>query len=127
MPSLRKKQILAPERQILAFPDHYVTVPGKVAPATITGLKKTDDSRKAVIERGTVVCIKADGSVVKPSTTDLPNGVIFNTEEVSAEILADEPVNVTVLVHGFVRKDRLVELTAGDAAKLPALIMVSDN
>ena len=68
MPKLRGKKILAPEKQILAFPDHYVTLPGKIAIADLKSSAKADD-------------YDAD---------------------------TDPYVNVAVLVHGFVRKDRLV-------------------
>ena len=42
MPKLRGKKILAPEKQILAFPDHYVTLPGKIAIADLKSSAKAE-------------------------------------------------------------------------------------
>lgn len=109
MPNLRNYKILAPEPDFLAFPDHYVNVVGKIAYADLAGLAKASDvfGGEAVIQRGTVVNIDADGNVKKANGNG--NGVIFNTvrpNEFDAGV--DNFVNCTVLVHGFVRADRLI-------------------
>ena len=109
MPKLRGKKILAPEKQILAFPDHYVTLPGKIAIADLKSSAKADadfDGAKT-LKKGVVVKMDADGNVQVATAAD-GNGIVFNTiiaDDYDAD--TDPFVNVAVLVHGFVRKDRL--------------------
>ena len=119
MPNLKTIKYLAPEKQFLAFPDHYVTLPGKIAYAELVKLKATGVAgtygSKVVIPRGTVVHMDADGNVTKPTyvkTTNesgtKPNAILFNTIEIEKyDTGTDVTVNAAVLVHGYVRKDRL--------------------
>lgn len=127
MPKLQTRQYLAPEPQFLAFPDHYVNIPGKIAfedlaklYATLTSEEKTKlgkiytDSTK-VLPRGLAVHIDADGKVTAPaaavadtSAEVKPNAVLFNTIEFGKyDEATDKQVNAAILVHGFVRADRL--------------------
>ena len=117
MPKLRGKKILAPEKEILAFPDHYVTLPGKIAYATLKTVAAADNDFDGVkkLKKGTVVKMDADGVITAAGAAD-GNGIVFNTiklDDYDEDI--DPYVNVAVLVHGFVRADRLV-----GAAKLKA-------
>lgn len=96
MAQLRKNTILAPNKTILAFPDHYVNLPGKMAADVAASIAKD-----GVIAAGTVVHIAADGTVTKASNNG--NGVIFN----DVKYVAGDVHNIAVLVHGFVRVDRL--------------------
>ena len=109
MPKLRGKKILAPEKEILAFPDHYVALPGKIAIATLNSMGKADadfDGAKT-LKKGTVVKMDADGNVTAAGASD-GNGIVFNTIKVDDYDADTDPyVNVAVLVHGFVRADRL--------------------
>ena len=126
MPKLRTKKILPPEKQFLAFPDHYVNIPGKIAFAELDKLKTVDvdtygDKSGKVIARGTLVHIDADGVVTKPTYSATAtngtkaNAVLFNTIDIEDfDEKTDPYVNAAVLVHGFVRKDRLI----GDKANL---------
>ena len=126
MPKLQSKKILPPERQFLAFPDHYVNIPGKIAFAELDKLKTTNaevygDKSGKVIARGTLVHMDADGNVTKPTysktVTDgtKANAVLFNTIDFEGlDAVTDPYINAAVLVHGFVRKDRLI----GDTANL---------
>lgn len=126
MPKLQTKKILPPERQFLAFPDHYVNIPGKIAFAELAKLKTTDEATYGaksgkVIARGTLVHIDADGVVTKPTYSSTvtsgtkANAVLFNTIDFEGfDATTDPYVNAAVLVHGFVRKDRLI----GDTANL---------
>ena len=126
MPKLRSKKILPPERQFLAFPDHYVNLPGKIAFDELAKLKTTDadtygDKSGKIIARGTLVHIDADGVVTKPTYSSTvtsgtkANAVLFNTIDFEGfDATTDPYVNAAVLVHGFVRKDRLI----GDTANL---------
>lgn len=109
MPKLRGKKILAPEKQILAFPDHYVTLPGKIAIADLKSSAKADADFDGALtlKKGVVVKMDADG-VVKVATAADGNGIVFNTIKADDYDADTDPfVNVAVLVHGFVRKDRL--------------------
>nr|DAZ44626.1 MAG TPA: hypothetical protein [Caudoviricetes sp.] len=127
MPKLQTRQYLAPEPQFLAFPDHYVNIPGKIAfedlaklYATLTSEEKTKlgkiytDSTK-VLPRGLAVHMDADGKVTAPADAVpegaaevKPNAVLFNTIEFGKyDEVTDTEVNAAILVHGFVRNDRL--------------------
>lgn len=132
MPKLQTRQYLAPEPQFLAFPDHYVNIPGKIAfedlaklYATLTSEEKTKlgkiytDSTN-VLPRGLAVHMDADGKVTAPADAApadavpegaaevKPNAVLFNTIEFGKyDESTDKQVNAAILVHGFVRKDRL--------------------
>ena len=117
MPKLRGKKILAPEKEILAFPDHYVTLPGKIAYATLKTVASADNDFDGVktLKKGTVIKMDADGVVTAAGAAD-GNGIVFNTIKLDDYDEGTDPyVNVAVLVHGFVRADRLV-----GAAKLKA-------
>ena len=109
MPKLRGKKILAPEKEILAFPDHYVTLPGKIAIADLKSSAKadTDFDGAKTLKKGVVVKMDADGNVQVATAAD-GNGIVFNTIKADDYDADTDPfVNVAVLVHGFVRKDRL--------------------
>ena len=115
MPKLNKYQVFAPEKDFLAFPDHYVNIVGFIAFADLKGLAVNDEAGNQVVKRGTVVNIDANGKI-KAANGD-GNGVIFDTIEVAKYDEVDVQVNATVLVHGFVRKDRLTnadQLQAGN-------------
>lgn len=137
MPKLKSKKILAPEKQFLAFPDHYVNLPGKIAFEELAKLATTDadtygEKSGKVIARGTLVHMDEDGNVTKPTfNADAANGtkanaVLFNTIDIEDyDTVTDPYVNAAVLVHGFVRKDRLI----GDkkAIEFSDLIHVVNN
>lgn len=126
MPKLKSKKILAPEKQFLAFPDHYVNLPGKIAFKELANLATTDadtygEKSGKVIARGTLVHMDEDGKVTKPTFTagategTKANAVLFNTIDIEDyDEITDPYVNAAVLVHGFVRKDRLI----GDKAAI---------
>lgn len=126
MPKLQTRQYLAPEPQFLAFPDHYVNLPGKIEFAELAKLYASmskaeqqklsnvyTDSTK-VLPRGLAVHIDADGKVTAPAaaTTGVeavkPNAVLFNTIDYKKyDETTDSVINASILVHGFVRADRL--------------------
>jgi len=115
MPRLNRYEVFKPENDFLAFPDHYVNLVGFIAYDDLAGLAQADASGKQVIKRGTVVKMDADGKVTKASGDG--NGIIFDSIEIAKFDDADVQVNATVLVHGFVRKDRLTfaeDLKAND-------------
>lgn len=137
MPKLKSKKILAPEKQFLAFPDHYVNLPGKIAFTELAKLATTDadtygEKSDKVIARGTLVHMDADGVVTKPTysaeatTGTKANAVLFNTIDIEDfDEKTDPYVNAAVLVHGFVRKDRLIG--DKDAIEFGDLIHVVNN
>lgn len=110
MPKLNTYKVFQPEQDFLAFPDHYVNVVGKIAYADLAGLAETDAAGNKVIKRGTLVNMDADGAVKKCTTTLKPNAIIFDTIKIADYDTVDTTVNATVLVHGFVREDRLTLL-----------------
>lgn len=137
MPKLKSKKILAPEKQFLAFPDHYVNLPGKIAFTELAKLATTDadtygEKSGKVIARGTLVHMDEDGNVTKPTYSKTvadgtkANAVLFNTIDIEDyDEKIDPYVNAAVLVHGFVRKDRL--LGDKDAIEFSDLIHVVNN
>lgn len=126
MPKLQTRQYLAPEPQFLAFPDHYVNLPGKIEFAELAKLYASmstaeqqklanvyTDSTK-VLPRGLAVHIDGDGKVTAPvagsetATAVKPNAILFNTIDYKKYDKTTDPViNASILVHGFVRADRL--------------------
>lgn len=126
MPKLQTRQYLAPEPQFLAFPDHYVNLPGRIEFAELAKLYATlstgekqklanvyTDSTK-VLPRGLAVHIDGDGKVTAPvagsetATAVKPNAILFNTIDYKKYDETTDPViNASILVHGFVRADRL--------------------
>ena len=126
MPKLQTRQYLAPEPQFLAFPDHYVNIPGKIEFAELAKLYASmskDETQKLanvytdstkVLPRGLAVHIDGDGKVTAPAagsetvTAVKPNAVLFNTIDFGKyDKATDTEVNAAILVHGFVRADRL--------------------
>lgn len=115
MPKLRSKKILAPEKEILAFPDHYVNLPGTITYATLKAMAVADDDFEGAktLKKGTVVAFDEDGNVTaaaagSSTAAATGNGIVFNTIKLDDFDETDVAINVAVLVHGFVRKDRLV-------------------
>lgn len=129
MPKLQTRQYLAPEPQFLAFPDHYVNLPGKIEFAELTKLyasmSQTEQQKLAnvytdstkVLPRGLAVHIDGDGKVTAPVAASIgsetgtvvkPNAVLFNTIDYKKyDETTDSIINASILVHGFVRADRL--------------------
>lgn len=118
MPKLNTYKVFQPEVDFLAFPDHYVNIVGKIAYADLAGLAKADAAGNQVIKRGTLVNMDADGVVKKCTSTLKPNAIIFDTIKVADYDSVDTTVNATVLVHGFVRADRLTLLDANATVEL---------
>lgn len=127
MPKLQTRQYLAPEPQFLAFPDHYVNLPGKIEFAELAKLYASmseaeqqklanvyTDSTK-VLPRGLAVHIDRDGKVTAPAAAVSdgadavkPNAILFNTIDYKKyDETTDLVINASILVHGFVRADRL--------------------
>lgn len=92
-----------PIKSIVKFPDHYVNITAVLPASAAT----TDADGKKVIKAGTAVTLGETPAVC--ATGGKFDGVVFNDEYVAN---GEETVNVTVLVHGFVRKSAMVDKTA---------------
>lgn len=115
MPKLKSKKILAPEKEILAFPDHYVNLPGTITYANLKAMAVADADFEGAktLKKGTVVAFDENGNVTKATAATSTaaatgNAIVFNTIKLDDFDETDVAINVAVLVHGFVRKDRLV-------------------
>ncbi len=100
-------------KSIVKFPDHYVNTTAKIA-ATAA---ETVDGKK-IIRAGTPVTL-LNGVAAKCTTKGQFDGVVFNTEEVAE---GETLVNITVLIHGFVRKNALTDNTA--TSKNPMIVVL---
>ena len=107
MPMINRYNVFKPEDDFLAIPDHYVNVVGFIPFEDLPSLAMTDLDGNAIIKRGTVV--KMDGTGKVGPSMGVGNGIIFHTIKVDKYQAIDEKVTVTVMVHGFVRKDRLID------------------
>lgn len=97
---LQKTVYGEPAKTFLAIPDHYVNVTGIF-----------DAKANEQLKAGTVVNITDAGVVTKAVTNSdggNGNGIVFN-DTVKSDVA--EKVNVTVLIHGFVRPSRLDSAT----------------
>ena len=92
-----------PIKSIVKFPDHYVNITAVLPASAAT----TDADGRKVIKAGTAVTLGDTPAVC--AVGGQFDGVVFNDEYVAT---GEETVNVTVLVHGFVRKQAMVDKTA---------------
>lgn len=92
-----------PIKSIVKFPDHYVNTTAVLPASAAT----TDADGKKVIKAGTAVTLGETPAVC--ATGGKFDGVVFNDEYVA---FGEEQVTVTVLIHGFVRKQAMVDQTA---------------
>ena len=79
-------------KHILAMPDHYVSIARKAAKAT-----KTDGM---VVKKGDRFIIKA--GTIYPSNDDKAIGVVLQDYDVT-----ESDVSMAIVLHGFIRVDRL--------------------
>lgn len=105
MPNVRVKETTFgnPIKSIVKFPDHYVNTT-VVLPASAA---TTDSDGRKVIKAGTAVTLGETPAVC--ATGGKFDGVVFSDEYVAT---GEENVTVTVLIHGFVRKNAMVDKTA---------------
>ena len=119
MPKLNTYKVFQPEQDFLAFPDHYVNIVGKIAYDDLAGLAKADAAGNQVIKRGTLVNMDDEGVIKKCTSTLKPNAIIFNSIKIADyDDGVDDYVNATVMIHGFVRADRLTLLDANATVAL---------
>ena len=105
MANVRTKEMTFgnPIKSIVKFPDHYVNITAVLPASAAT----TDADGRKVIKAGTAVTLGSTPAVCEKGGQF--DGVVFNDEYVAN---GEENVNVTVLVHGFVRKGAMIDNTA---------------
>lgn len=87
-----KTQEYGQGRHILAIPDHYVSIAIKIPQATQAGGIVVSQNGRLVVKAGTVY----------PANDATAQGLIFQDYDVT-----DGDVTAALLIHGFVRGDRL--------------------
>lgn len=104
-----------PMKSIVAIPDHYVAITGKMAAThavNVDGVK--------TIKAGTCVKGLATRNNLTPvsDATDKFEGVVFHDETVAP---GETEVNVTILIHGFVRGGALVKVKQSSSVATPTV------
>lgn len=97
-------------KHILAIPDHYVNIAIKIPKASAAGGIVVQENGRFIVKAGTVY----------PSNDNKAQGLIFQDYDVT-----DGDVTAALMIHGFVRGDRLpanIETTA--AAVMPGIFVL---
>lgn len=89
---IKKEEFLAPQKHILAMPDHYVAIGCHVKKATEAGGMVTEDADtgKFWIKAGTPYPAN-DGTAI---------GIVMNDYDVTLE-----DKNIAVIIHGFIQEE----------------------
>lgn len=97
------------DKHILAIPDHYVNIAIKIPQAkSVSGIVVEENGRK-IVKAGTVY----------PTNDAKATGIIFQDYDVT-----DGDVNAALMIHGFVREDRLPAAVTTEAQAVLPLIRV---
>lgn len=93
---IRTTEVLAPQKHILAMPDHYVNIGFRVEKATAAGGMVTQDENtgRFMVRAGTPY----------PANDATAIGLVFNDYDVT-----DEDKNIAVMIHGFVQRKNVEE------------------
>lgn len=93
---VRQDEYLAPQKHILAIPDHYVAIGFKVEKATTAGGMVTQDADtgKFWVKAGTPYPAN-DGTAI---------GIVMNDYDVT-----NSGKNIAVIIHGFIQKKNAQE------------------
>lgn len=94
-------------KHILAMPDHYVSIARKAAKATAAGGMVVKEGDRFIIKAGTIY----------PSNDNRAIGVVLQDYDVT-----ESDVSMAIVLHGFIRKDRL--LVSPSPAALKSLRMI---
>lgn len=92
---------------ILAIPDHYVNIAIKIPQATAAGGIVVSRNNRLVVLAGTVY----------PANDSTAQGLIFQDYDVT-----DGDKTAALMIHGFVREDRLPQKIAATAAAVLPMI-----
>lgn len=79
-------------KHILAMPDHYVSIARKAPKATAAGGMVAKEGDRFIIKAGTIY----------PSNDDKAIGVVLQDYDVT-----ESDVSMAIVLHGFIREDRL--------------------
>lgn len=105
-----KTQDYGQTQHILAIPDHYVSIAIKIPQATQAGGIVVSENGRLIVKAGTVY----------PANDATAQGLIFQQYDVT-----DGDVTAALMIHGFVREDRLpAAITSAAAAKMPLICVV---
>lgn len=80
------------EKHILAIPDHYVTIARTAAKATTASGMVVSENGRFIIKAGTVY----------PANDETAIGLVLQDYDVT-----DSDASMAIVIHGFVRADRL--------------------
>lgn len=95
-------------KHILAIPDHYVAIARTVAKATAAGGMVVSENGRFIIKAGTVY----------PANNETAIGLVMQDYDVT-----DSDASMAIIIHGFVRADRL-PVTLSETAK-PVLSQIT--
>lgn len=95
-------------KHILAIPDHYVNIAVKIPKATEAEGIVTLVNNRMIVKAGTVY----------PANDSTAIGLVFQDYDVT-----DGDVTAAIMIHGFVREDRLPAVIS-EEAKLPQITVV---
>lgn len=97
-------------KHILAIPDHYVNFAIKIPKASAAGGIVVQENGRFIVKAGTVY----------PANDNTAQGLIFQDYDVT-----DGDVTAALMVHGFVRGDRLpANINAAAAAVMPGIVVL---
>lgn len=89
-------------KHILAMPDHYVSIARKATKATEAGDMVVKQGDRFIIKAGTIY----------PSNNDKAIGVVLQDYDVT-----ESDASMAIVLHGFIRVDRLPDLPSDAALK----------
>lgn len=97
-------------KHILAIPDHYVAIARTAKKATAASGMVVSENGRFIIKAGTVY----------PANNETAIGLVMQDYDVT-----DSDASMAIIIHGFVRKDRL-PTTLSEAAKsvLPQITVI---
>lgn len=99
------------EKHILAIPNHYVTIARTAAKATAAGGMVVSENGRFIIKAGTVY----------PANDETAIGLVMQDYDVT-----DSDASMAIIIHGFVRADRLpAALSATAKPVLPQITVIA--
>lgn len=97
-------------KHILAIPDHYVNIAIKIPKASAAEGIVVQENGRFIVKAGTVY----------PSNDNKAQGLIFQDYDVT-----DGDVTAALMIHGFVRGDRLpANINTAAAAVMPGIVVL---
>lgn len=99
------------EKHILAIPDHYVAIARTAAKATAADGMVVSENGRFIIKAGTVY----------PANNETAIGLVLQDYDVT-----DSGASMAIVIHGFVREDRLPEALSTTAKPvLPQITVIA--